>query len=486
MEIIFWLIVGAISWNIIKKIFNRKSNNKIGDTATSYARQEMLAKKGLGKRRKSRKYLNIEKPDFTFSKESERVLDLFENTNKNIFLTGRAGTGKSTLLKLFRATTKKNVAVLAYTGIAAVNIQGQTIHSFFKFGPNITEDRVRKLYSEEAELYRRIEAIVIDEISMVRADLFDCIEKFLRLNGPFPDKSFGGVQMILIGDPYQLPPIVKEIEKEIFKKHYRSQFFFDAKNYNNSQFEKIELTHVYRQSDPVFIEILDAMRLCKTKDVHITKINNRFFKDVDSKISNDLRISLVTTNAMANDINIDRLAQLPGNSKIYHGIINGEIKEKNLPTEQELALKEGAQIMLLNNDPRKHWVNGDLAKIVRLDESSVRVLFEDNTFDDIGFYKWETVQFVYDEQEKKIESEIIGSFTQIPMRLAWAVTIHKGQGKTFDDIMIDFGNGTFASGQAYVALSRCRSLEGLILRSPLEHQHIFIDPRINEFMQNSG
>jgi len=486
MEIIFWLIVGAISWNIIKKIVSQKSNNKMGNVSTSHARQEMLAKKGLGKRRENRKYLSIEKPDVTFSKESKRVLDLFENTRNNIFLTGRAGTGKSTLLKFFRATTKKNIAVLAYTGIAAVNIQGQTIHSFFKFGPNITEDRVHKLHGEEAELYRKLDAIVIDEVSMVRADFFDCIEKFLRLNGPFPGKAFGGVQMLLIGDLYQLPPIVKESEKEIFKKHYRSQFFFDAKNYNNSQFEKIELTHIYRQSDQAFIEILDAMRLCKTTDAHITKINKRFFKEIDSKVSNDFRISLVTTNAMANDINIAKLAQLPGNSKIYHGIVNGEIKEKNLPTEQELTLKERAQIMLLNNDPRKRWINGDLAKIVRLDESSVRVLFEDNTFDDVGFYKWETVQFVYDEQEKKIESEIIGSFTQIPMRLAWAVTIHKGQGKTFDGATIDFGNGTFASGQAYVALSRCRSLEGLILRSPLEHRHIFIDPRINEFMQNSG
>ncbi len=457
--------------------------NKAGGKQTSRTLREMLAKKGFGKRRESRKYLAVEKPDVTFSEESKRVLDLFENTKNNIFLTGRAGTGKSTLLKFFHATTKKNIAVLAYTGVAAVNIQGQTTHSFFKFGPNITEDRVRKLYGERAELYRNLDAIVIDEASMIRADFFDCIEKFLRLNGPSPTKAFGGVQIILIGDLYQLPPIVMKSEQEIFKKHYLSQFFFDSKSYDDSQFEKIELTHVYRQSDKAFIEILDAVRLCETTSDHIAKINKRFFEKAEAKTSNDFRISLVTTNAMANNINTLKLAQLLKNSKTYHGIINGEIKEKNLPTEQELTLKEGAQIMLLNNDPQKRWINGDLAKVVRLDESSVRVLFEDNTFDDIGLYKWETIQFVYDEQKKKIESEIIGSFTQIPMRLAWAVTIHKGQGKTFDGATIDFGNGTFASGQAYVALSRCRSLEGLILKSPLEHHHMFINPRINEFMR---
>ncbi len=474
METIFWVVVGIIGWNIVKKIFRKKSNTSLG----------VLAKNGIGKRRESRKYLSIEKPDVTFSEEAKSALDLIENTKNNIFLTGRAGTGKSTLLKFFRATTNKNIAVVAYTGVAAVNIQGQTIHSFLKFGPSITEDRVRKLSGKEAEVYRKLEVLVIDEVSMVRADFFDCIEKFLRLNGPVPSEKFGGVQIILIGDLYQLPPIAKEEEKHIFKNHYRSQFFFDAKSYNNSEFKKIELSHVYRQSDQDFIEILDAVRVSVVTDAQIAKINQRFMKGSNTNLDGFV-ISLVTTNALANDINTTKLASLTGDSKTYHGIISGEIKDKNLPTEQELILKEGAQVMLLNNDPQKRWINGDLAKVVRLEDSSIRVLFEDNTFDDVGFYKWETVKFVYDEQENKIESEIVGSFTQIPVRLAWAVTIHKGQGKTFESANIDFGSGTFASGQAYVALSRCKSLAGLFLKSSLEHHHIFTDPRIKEFMESS-
>lgn len=482
MKILFWLIVGAIGWKIIKETFSKKNNNQSSNTSNIY--RQTLVKKGIGKRRENQRYLVFEKPNITLSEESQRALHLFEDTKNNIFLSGRAGTGKSTLLRYFRATTKKNIVVLAYTGVAAVNIQGQTIHSFFKFRPDITEDRVRKLNDKRADIYRKLDAIVVDEVSMVRADFFDCIEKFLRLNGPLLNKPFGGVQIILIGDLYQLPPIVKESEKQIFEKHYRSQFFFDAKSYSNSQFTKVELTHVYRQEiDPHFIEILDAIRVCAATDVHIAKINQRFFSDSDLKTPKDFQISLVTTNIMANDINVAKLAQLPGNSKIYHSIINGEIKEKQFPTDQELTLKEGAQIMLLNNDSKGRWINGDIAKIVRLDESSVRVLFEDNTFDDIGYYTWETIQFTYNEQEKKIESEIVGSFTQLPMRLAWAVTIHKGQGKTFERATIDFGNGTFASGQAYVALSRCKSLEGLLLKSPLEHHHIFVDSRVNEFMK---
>ncbi len=451
----------------------------------SYFYRKNLAKKGIGKRRGNQRYLNLEKPNITLSQEAQKTLNLLEETNSNVFLTGRAGTGKSTFLKFLRATTRKNIVVLAYTGVAAVNIQGQTIHSFFKFLPGITEDQVYKLNNERADLYRKLDAVVIDEISMVRSDFFDCIEKFLRLNGPHPDKPFGGVQMILIGDPYQLPPIVKEDEKQIFEEYYQSQFFFDAKSYNNSQFIRIELTHIYRQSDKDFIEILDAIRLCEMTDSHIAKINQRFFGDSNQTNDKDFQISLVTTNAIANSINAKKLAQLKGNSKTYHGIMARDMKESYFPADQDLALKEGAQVMLLNNDSKGRWINGDLAKVIQLDESTVRVLFEDNTFEDIGSYKWETVQFNYDEEEKKIKSEITGSFTQLPLRLAWAVTIHKGQGKTFESATIDFGNGTFASGQAYVALSRCKSLKGLTLKSPLRHHHIFIDPRVNEFMKNN-
>ena len=442
----------------------------------------MLAKRGVGRRRQSRKFLEIEKPDIVIEGETEQALNLLENTNKNIFLTGRAGTGKSTLLKYFHATNKKNIVVLAPTGVAAVNVQGQTVHSFFKFLPSITEDQVKKKYGDKSNTFRNLDAVVIDEISMVRADLLDCVEKFLRLNGPKPNTLFGGVQLIAIGDLYQLPPIVKNDERQIFEQHYRSPFFFDSKCFEKSDFTTLELNNVYRQSDQDFIEILDAIRVCATTDEHIAKINERVVIEEEND-EKDFHISLVTTNAMASNINNAKLGQLTTKERTYQGISEGEFHEGNTPTELQLVLKEGAQIMLLNNDPRGHWINGDLVQVLKMNNESIRVLFEDGSFDDISRYKWDEIRYVYDEEEKKIKSEIVGSFIQFPIRLAWAVTIHKGQGKTFERAVVDFGSGTFTSGQAYVALSRCKSLEGLLLKSPLEHRHIFIDPRIDEFMK---
>lgn len=476
MQAVFWIIVGIVGWSILKKLFGGGSSST--PVVTS---QKTLARHGVGKRRQSRKYATIEKPNITPSGEFKGALDLLENTDGSIFLTGRAGTGKSTLLRYFRATTKKNIVVLAPTGVAAVNVQGQTIHSFFKFGPGITEDQVKKKYGRGTEIYKKLDAIVIDEISMVRADLFDCVERFLRLNGPDPEALFGGVQMILIGDLYQLPPVVTNEDRVIFEEHYKSPFFFDAKCLENADFDVVELIHVYRQQDKNFIEILDAIRLSVATDAQITEINKRVLEGTDSK-SSDFHISLVPTNAMARDINNEELSRIKKSEKMYEGVINGDFLERNIPTERQLVLKEGAQVMLLNNDPRGEWVNGDLAQILKLSSTSIRVLFEDGTFDDVARYKWDRIRFVYDEEEGKIKSEVVGSFTQFPMRLAWAVTIHKGQGKTFDRIVVDFGSGTFAPGQAYVALSRCRSLEGLVLKSPLRSEYIFTDTRIKKFM----
>lgn len=452
--------------------YNDKQNEKI----------EALARHGIGQRRQSQKYLELEKPDIEIVGETKEVLDRLENSKDNIFLTGKAGTGKSTLLRYFRATTDKNVVVVAPTGVAAINVQGQTIHSFFKFGIAITEDKVKKIYGQKGEIYKKIDTLVIDEISMVRADIFDCIDKFLRLNGPNPNLPFGGIQIVVIGDLYQLPPVVKSEEKYIFEQHYKSPFFFDAKSYERANFKFIELQNVRRQKDEEFIKILDQIRIGAVADENLEIINKQLSSD--GFRPGNFNVALVPINAMAEQINTAALSEIDSKESVYTGHIIGEFKENELPTSLELVLKEGAQIMLLNNDPNNKWVNGDLAKILKLNSASVRVIFEDNTFEDVAAYKWDKVRFVFDENRKKIVSEITGSFTQLPIKLAWAITIHKSQGKSYNKVVIDFGSGTFAAGQAYVALSRCRSLEGLSLSTKVEKDHIFVDERVKEFINN--
>lgn len=431
-------------------------------------------------RRASRRAVAIRKPDIDISDETRSVLEILEDTRQNVFLTGRAGTGKSSLLNYFRATTEKNVAVVAPTGVAAINVGGETIHRFFKFGIGQTIDSIKKVGPQRQKLYQSLDMLVVDEVSMVRADLFDCMDRFLRLNGPDPLAPFGGIQVLLIGDLYQLPPVVLSQERGLFSgQWYRSPYFFDSQAYAGAGFETVELTRVYRQSDQDFIAILDAVRVAKVTQAHLTRINERVGADVSVT---DFQVSLVPRNASADRINAEHLARLPGEAATFKGMTTGEFREQDAPTAQQLVLKPGAQVMLLNNEQRGRWVNGDLAKVVSVGGSSVRVEFEDGTFDDISRYTWEKVRFEFDEDAQKIVPVASGSFTQLPLKLAWAVTIHKGQGKTYDRVSVDFGSGMFAPGQAYVALSRCRSLEGLSLTGPLRASHVFTDPRIDEFM----
>ena len=316
---------------------------------------------------------------------------------------------------------------------------------------------------------------------MVRADMFDCIDRFLRLNGKDPFKPFGGVQMLVIGDLYQLPPVVSNEEKGFFEGYYyQSPFFFDAKAYAGAGFETVELTHVYRQTDQDFIEVLDAIRIAKPTAAHIDLINGRL--GAGEILGSNFEVSLVPRNASADAINARHLDRLPGESHTFKGSVVGEFRDNEFPTAPSLNLKVGAQVMLLNNEQRNRWVNGDLAKVASIGKDSVRITFEDGSFDDVPRYTWEKVNFVFNDETGKIEPVASGSFTQFPMKLAWAVTIHKGQGKTYDRVSIDFGSGMFSPGQAYVALSRCRTLEGLSLTSPLKHKHVFADPRVDEFM----
>ena len=425
-----------------------------------------------------------------------RAYELMENSRQNLFITGKAGTGKSTLLQYFRSRTRKNVVVLAPTGVAAVNVRGQTIHSFFGFKPDITPEAISSIRIRKAKknMYRKIAALVIDEISMVRADLLDCVDAFLKLHGPDKNSSFGGVQMILIGDLYQLPPVVGKEEKILFgeksggsgKTMYSSPYFFDAKALENFPAELIELEKIYRQKDHDFIGLLNAVRNNSVTEKHLEILNKRVIPGFKSA-QDELYIHLTTTNDLADQINRQRLDALKGREYHYDAQFNGDFDGKSLPTQEELDLKVGAQVMLLNNDQAGRWINGTIGKIIDVQENPesldvIEVELPQGEKVDVTPFTWEMFRFFYNKETDALDSETVGSFTQYPLKLAWAVTIHKSQGKTFSKIIVDIGRGTFSHGQVYVALSRCTSLEGLVLSKPILKKHIFMDWRIVQFM----
>ncbi len=423
-----------------------------------------------------------------------KALDIMEGTDRHVFITGKAGTGKSTLLELFRSQTPKRIAVLAPTGVAALNVRGQTIHSFFKFKPDITPDRIRKLpkNADRAALYKNLDAVVIDEVSMVRADLLDCVEKFLRLNGPRPKKWFGGLQMIFIGDLYQLPPVVTGHEKGLFGGdgggRYESPYFFSAAIFGEPAFdlEFVELEKVYRQTDAGFVDLLNAIRNRSIDEAEVERLNSRCRPEF-SPPDGEFYITLTSTNDLAALRNREMLAGLPGRARRYEGLVDGEFDRSSLPTEEALELKPGAQVMLLTNDRRGRWVNGTIGRVDKIvkvagGDEIIAVDIPGEGLVDIVPNTWELFHFRYDAEADRIESEAVGAFTQYPLRLAWAVTIHKSQGKTFDRVVIDIGRGAFAHGQVYVALSRCTSFEGIVLKRPITKNHIWMDWRIVKFL----
>ena len=423
-----------------------------------------------------------------FNEAFQRAFRSMEETSRNIFITGKAGTGKSTLLRYFRDKTKKNIVVLAPTGVAAVNIQGQTMHSFFHFKPDITPDGVAsvRISKKGKAIYRKLKTIVIDEVSMVRADLLDCVDIFLRLHGPKRKKPFGGVQMIFFGDLYQLSPVVTGAERKIFTEVYASPYFFDSKVARELNMELIELEKIYRQRDEHFIGLLNAIRNNSVTDEQMEFLNKKCIPDFQSN-GRDLYIHLTTTNDLANQINEEQLKILKTPSSLYEGNVTGEFNLKNLPTQATIEFKAGAQVMLLNNDRQGRWINGSIGKIVSIQKKRgeidiIHVELSDGQKVEVEPYTWDMFRFLYNEETASIDVESTGSFTQYPLRLAWAVTIHKSQGKTFSKVVIDIGRGTFSHGQVYVALSRCTSLEGIILKKPIHKKHIFMDWRIVRFM----
>ncbi len=429
------------------------------------------------------------------NKEFQHALSIINETNKNLFLTGKAGTGKTTLLKLIKEKSKKKMIIVAPTGVAAINAGGVTIHSFFKipftaFHPNdyrlqtdkfVKESNIYQTFyynEDKVQIIETLELLIIDEVSMVRCDILDVIDAILRSFRDC-DKPFGGVQVLMIGDVYQLSPIVKDNDWEILKNHYKSKYFFSSKVLEKSEYEYVELTKIYRQKDLEFIDLLNAVRVNSLNSKQLIVLNSKY----SSAIQDDFNkyILLATHNKQVDEINQRELDKINGKEFCYYAEIQGKIDVGNIVAPELLLLKVGARVMFLKNDNTSNqFYNGKLGNVIELEDDKIIVKCDDGLEVEVEKMYWENQEYSFDDKKSKVNQNTIGTFLQYPLKLAWAITIHKSQGLTFDNVIADLGN-SFAMGQVYVALSRCTSFEGIILKSRISWSNFSISNSIVEF-----
>ena len=432
--------------------------------------------------------IDLDNPEF------QNAWSLINHTNQSVFLTGKAGTGKSTFLKYICAHTRKRFVVLAPTGIAAVNVCGVTMHSFFKmpFKPLLPDDpdysarkirQTMRLPREKVKLLKELDLIIIDEISMVRCDMIDFMDRVLRIFSENMREPFGGKQLLLVGDIFQLEPVVTPDMKEILRRYYKNFFFFNANAFSEVKLVPIELRKIYRQTDSEFISLLDRVRVNRATKRDLQLINSRcmplFTEDKEQMV-----MTLASRRDTVDSINEEHMNSLTTKEYSFVGEIEGVFPEQNLPTASTLVIKEGAQVMFIRNDKEGRWINGTLGRVCNVDDDRIMVELENGNVYDVEPETWENMQYAFDEEKKVVIENVLGTFKQLPIKPAWAITIHKSQGLTFNNIVIDFAGGAFSSGQTYVALSRCTSLEGIVMLRAIDERDIIVNTNVVEFSRH--